>query len=409
MIMAFGLLAIAPLNSWAGEIDVLLQKLVDKGILSSTEASDIKKETQTQVKKELESAQSYAVPKWVQSIKVKGDVRTRYQYEKKEMSSSPRHRGRVRARLAATANIADDIEAGIGLASGGADPRSTNQSFQDTFQTPDIRLDYAYGQWKTPVKGLKVIAGKFGFKDYLWVPTDLLWDGDINPEGGSFNYKTALLDNVDLWINGGVWVMDELSGARDPFMKYIQSGLGFKEGGLDSKFAVTFYEPRNVRFGTLDNSASSNTMVGGKLQSSYRSVAFGSEVGYKELFGGLPFKLDERIAIFGEYVMNLDDEIIKDNLSGHAFGFRFGHGKVDKPGSWQFRYIKAKLGKDAFLDTFPDSDRFGGETGIESHEGIFEYALKKNVTLGLDFYKSWRIGSPDNKDRLVQADVTFKF
>jgi len=402
------LLANAPF-SHAGEVDVLLQVLVDKGILSSSEAAKIKTETEHYVADELKTASSYAVPKWVQSIKMKGDVRTRYQYEKRESSTSPRHRGRVRARLGIIGNMTPDIEAGVGLASGSADPRSTNQTFEDTFDTPDIRLDYAYGQWKTPLKGLKVIGGKFVRGDYLWAPTDLLWDGDINPEGGSFNYKTSLLDGIDFWTNGGVWVLDEISGERDPFMKYIQGGLGYKEGGLDGKFAVTYYDPVNVKDGALDNSASSNTKAGGRLLSNYRAVAFGTEVGYAELFGGLPFNIDERIAVFGEYVKNTDDEDIKDDLSGHAFGFLFGHKKVAGPKTWQFKYIKAKLGRDAWLDTFPDSDRWGGATDIESHEGILEIGLTKNVNLGLDYYKTWRASNPDNKERLFQADIVFKF
>ena len=63
-------------------MDVLLEKLVDKGILTPTEASIIKDETKQQVSKELVEQRSYALPEWVQKIKIKGDLRVRYQNER---------------------------------------------------------------------------------------------------------------------------------------------------------------------------------------------------------------------------------------------------------------------------------------------------------------------------------------
>ena len=42
----------------------------------------------------------------------------------------------------------EEVKVGFGLASGTNDPRSTNQSFTNSFETPDIRLDYAYATYK---------------------------------------------------------------------------------------------------------------------------------------------------------------------------------------------------------------------------------------------------------------------
>jgi len=415
--IGMGLLLSATTSLWAGEVDVLLEILVDKGILSPVEAATVKKETEQYVSEELKKGASYAVPKWVQSIKLKGDLRTRYQYEMREQSLANRHRARIRARLGLIANVNDNVEVGVGLASGGSDPRSTNQTLQDTFSHKGINLDYAYFKWLvSQLKGVTLVGGKFERKDYLWAPTDLLWDGDINPEGASVSYQTKLMDGVDLWLNGGVWVLDEreVTSAsvphNDPILKYIQAGLGFKEGIMDGKAAVTYYIPKYIRNINLDNDSETNTGTPSSgLESSYRSIAFGTEVGLNEPFGGLPFGIDQRIAVFGEYIKNTADHYVTDDLTGHAFGFLFGHKKVAGPGTWQFKYIKAKLGQDAWIDAFPDSDRFGGATDIESHEGILEIGLSKNVNLGLDYYKTWRKGSPDNKERLLQADIVFKF
>ncbi|MDD5771452.1 MAG: putative porin, partial [Candidatus Omnitrophica bacterium] len=67
--------------SYAGEIDLLLQKLVDKGVLTGAEAQQVKYETQEQVKKEIATAKSSSLPEWLQKIKLKGDLRLRYQYK----------------------------------------------------------------------------------------------------------------------------------------------------------------------------------------------------------------------------------------------------------------------------------------------------------------------------------------
>ncbi|MFA5437186.1 MAG: putative porin, partial [Candidatus Omnitrophota bacterium] len=88
--------------SFAGEIDLLLEKLVDKGVLTGAEAQQVKYETQEQVKKEIATGKSESLPAWIQNIKLKGDLRLRYQYKHEKATNDynkDTHLGRVRARL----------------------------------------------------------------------------------------------------------------------------------------------------------------------------------------------------------------------------------------------------------------------------------------------------------------------
>ena len=249
--------------TWAGEVDILVDKLVEKGILNPVEASIILDETKQQVAKEISEGKSSSLPKWVQNMKVKQDLRLRYQYEKKNASADVRNRGRLRYRLGIETKIIDQVKTGVGLATGSSDPRSTNQTFQNTFDTPDIRLDYVYAEY-TPMKGAKIIGGKFKRKPYLWAPTDLLWDGDINPEGGSLHYEKGLSQNVDGFLNTGVWVLDENGTAdrTDPFMHYAQAGAKWKGDGLDAKIASVYYGFNGVKGSDLDNEKNTNTQNG---------------------------------------------------------------------------------------------------------------------------------------------------
>jgi hypothetical protein len=322
--------------------------------------------------------------------------------------------------LGLESDVTDTVKVGAGLASGSDDPRSTNQTLDNTFDTPDIRLDYAFAQWK-PEDGMSFIGGKFGRKDYLWAPTDLLWDGDINPEGASMHFDRSLNDSVDGFLNSGVWVLEEIESGNiaaitedssedhvDPFLTYVQGGLKWKGGDLDVIAAAIYYGFHGVQGVDFPHSKDTNTKFGGSpgfLMHDYDSYGFSGEAGVKKPLG---LEKVERLAVFGDYIRNVDPS--EQNM-GWATGFKFGNKKVGKKGQWQGKYIYAWLEKDAFPDVFPDSDRLGGATNVKGHEAIFEYGLKDNIILGLDYYYSDNIKNATGRtdEHLVQSDVVFKF
>ncbi len=389
----------------AGEIDILMEKLVEKGVLSPVESQIVLDETKHQVAKEVSQGKSYALPKWVQKVNLKQDLRLRYQYEKRDVNADARNRERLRYRLGLSSSVNDRVKVGLGLASGGSDPRSTNQTFQNTFDSPDIRLDLAFAEY-TSENGFKIVGGKFKRKPYLWAPTDLMWDGDINPEGTSVNYNKSLNDNTDGFINGGVWVLDENGAAAkaDPIMFYGQAGFKSKNDTMDTQLAFTYYGYNAYKGIDPDNSRDSNSRVAGNLlQFDYDSFGISGEIGFKKPFA-LPIN---RLAIFGEYINNISDNVVED--TGYAIGFKFGDKKVKKKGQWQGKYIYANLEADAVPDTFPDSDRFGGRTDIKGSEFALSYALMKNIILSADYYIIDRIKAAADTERLFQLDLLLKF
>jgi len=407
VLLAISLIMIAVSPIYAGEVEILINKLVEKRVLTPVEAQIILDETKKQVSEELAQQKSYAVPSWAQKIKFKGDIRLRHQYERRENDTEGRNRGRVRYRLAMEAAIAETLKAGAGLASGSSDPRSTNQTLQNTFDTPDIRLDLAYIEY-SPMSNVDIVAGKFKRKNYLWAPTDLLWDGDINPEGASAHAEYSLTNAVDSFFNTGIWILDDNDQVDrpDPYLTYVQGGLTYKDDKFDGKAAVIHYGFQSVQGLALDNDSGTNTAEGGVLKYDYDSVGVSLEAGVRKLFGGLPLKIDDRIAVFYDFIHNVDAE---ENENGWAIGTKFGHKKIKGKGQWQAKYIYADLKQDAFIDAFPDSDRYGGATGVKSHEAALNYGLMKNVTLGLDYYYSKRTSTTENPEHLMQADMLVKF
>lgn len=378
-----------------GEIDILVDKLVQKGVLSPTEAQIILDETKKEVATAVAKGKSYGSPAWPQKIKLKGDFRARYQVQQKENSAN-RDRARLRFRLGTEVKVAGDTKVYAGFATGGDDPRSTNDTWDNTFETGDLRLDYAYAEHDLS-DAIKVKLGKIK-KTPFWHASDLLWDGDINPEGIAMNMKHG-----SMFFNASVLVLDEIKkDTSDPFMFVVQPGfkLGFSDD-VSLKAALTYYGFENVKGNSFEHSAETNSVDDdGNLIYDYDSIGGSLQLDVKNPLDMLPY-----FALIAEYNEACDPD--SDN-SAYMLGFKLGHKKVKKPGRWQLKYMYKELEKDAFVDFTSDSDFYGGDTGAKGHEVAFKYALRKKVILGLDYYNTKPIDG-GNKEELLQIDMVYKF
>ena len=399
----------------AGEVDTLVEKLVEKGILSRQDAVEILTEVREAARQEhaqtvAEVRQAVAsdvaarvvdLPRWISNTHVKGDFRLRYQMNDRRRSTD-RHRGRYRLRVGVVTEVTDQVHVGFGVATGGSDPRSTNQSMTNSFESPDLRLDYAYVSYR-PFGWLKLTGGKF--KNPLWVTTDLLWDSDIRPEGVSLQADWKASEWLGLFVNGGFWVLDERSSEEsDPSMAVLQPGAVIDmTDRLRLKMAATYYNFANVRGGLLDHSAGSNTInaVTGGLAHDYDAVSLAAELGLRGVSDLVPY-----CGVFGEYVSNLQTS---SDDAGFAAGLCVGHKKVRKRHQWQLKGLYRRLERDAWLDIFPDSDAYGGATNVKGWEFIATYAVFNNVSLSLDYYYMENIRGPEVAENILQLDLNVTF
>ena len=104
-------------GAMAQSSDALLDKLVEKGILTTKEANELKEETDKgfttayQVKS--------GMPDWVTSLRFTGDFRGRFEENNAENNLYiERNRYRYRVRFAAIASLIDNFEVGLRVASG---------------------------------------------------------------------------------------------------------------------------------------------------------------------------------------------------------------------------------------------------------------------------------------------------
>src|ERR1041385_1661119 len=98
--------------------DALLNKLVEKGILTTKEASDLKEESQKTASKDF--ASKLGAPEWVNRIRFGGDFRGRYDGVWQDSSNTgagsataDRDRFRYRLRYGVTMDLVDHFEVGL--------------------------------------------------------------------------------------------------------------------------------------------------------------------------------------------------------------------------------------------------------------------------------------------------------
>ncbi len=318
-------------------------------------------------------------------ISFTGDFRVREQYQKQEADAAARNRFRLRMRLAGMAGIDDQTKVNVRLATGATtEPRSNNQTLEDSFAKPGIVLDYAFIE-HSPINGLTVLAGKM--KNPIWNPTDVfagvLWDADLTPDGVALAWKST---GNESFLNAGYFVLDEI-GKTDPLSPYLialQPGIHWEPmESIAAKTAVEFYWAGNVKGRVLPNSAKTNSTT-----VDFYPVILVSE-----------FKFP-MIKAIGEIGFNGGaSSENKLGLIGLVFGNENWQGKI------QYSYIQ----KDAWLDILPDSDALGGITDIQGFRIGAKFVLSKASAFDITYYSMNRISAASNRDSLIQVDLSTKF
>ncbi len=328
-------------------------------------------------------------------ITLKGDFRYRYEYIDSE-SKIHRDRERVRSRFAVEASIPNDLKVGFGIATGGDDPVSTNQTLGKGNSTKDLRLDLAYMKWNFS-EDAQLLAGKFSNPLYRPQKSSLLWDGDWRPEGIALSWsgEHIFANTIANWIES-----DSKSDNRTLFWG-AQVGSQIEISDIKLTGALAYYDfPTSGKSAFYDDDFFGNTTVEGRYAFDYQLVEIGGDIKFS--------LLDQPAVIFGNYVRNRD---ASSNDDGWLVGV--GLGKVKKAKSWSIKYQYQELESDAVLGLFSDSDFGGGDTGTSGHKLSGALGITSNWSLGFTWFFDNRLGFADNDpavqyDRL-QIDAKFKY
>ena len=356
-----------------------------------------------------EQKQAPALPdsiKWIDKIKWGGDFRYRHETIDDDSGSTTRDRNRIRARLKMEAEVNDEWDAIFRLATGSSDsPTSTNHtlgdSSDDSFSSKEVWMDQAYANYHPEsMPGLNILAGKMGNPFYTVAKNQLIYDGDVSPEGCAVTYKWNLDDSTSAQLAGAALWLAERSTDADTSIFGVQGLLKHELLG-DSHIlgGVSYYDFGNIQGKTLAGiSANGNSTTGGVYNNDYDILEGFSEYGF--MIGELPS------AIYGSYLRNM----VSSNSGDTAWIVGARYNKAKDPGSWEASYNYRDVQRDAVVGGLNDSDFIGGGTDGSGHVFGFKYQLAKNVQAGVKYYLNEKNSSTSEDDyQLLQADLVFKF
>lgn len=330
---------------------------------TTNEVSEI--EALTQRLEKLEASQEKS--SWSEKIKFKGDLRYRYEYVEKD-GSTHKNRQRIRARLGAYADVNDWTKAGLRIRTG-QEANSGNQTIGDNWDGKGIFLDLAYMSL-APSKG-DYGSLTLGKMKYPWeTTTDLIWDGDVNPEGAAYNYELDI-DEVAIFAHAGGFKINDTSRTGDVNMFSAQIGATIPIGE----------ELEAIAGGSIfkfeDHANNFDRLVG----EGFASVT-----------------LPANLSLYGNVVGSDADD---DNMGG-CLGAK---ASIDKfSASLDYRRLEAN----AAIDAFADSDIAGGGTDVQGARLKTKYKLAKNLSLGATFIAGEIISSKTEVNTL-QLDAIVKF
>jgi hypothetical protein len=348
---------------------------------------------------------------WSDRVRLDGDFRYRYERIDPE-GSDTRRRNRIRARFNVKADISDDIEVGFGLATGGDDPVSTNQTLGGGGSTKGVGLNLAYVDWEA-TGGLHLIAGKFKNPLTRVGGQPLTWDGDWTPEGLAVKYKRDWF-----FVNGiGTFLESDSRNSNDNFTWGGQFGGSTSFGGVKLTGGVGYYSiPTKGETTTFGDPTDPGDFFGntaleagglpcGTTPDAECVYVYDYEL--TQVFAEAAFDVGEwPMLVFMDYVNNSD---ASDNDTGWMLGTKIGQAK-DR-GQMQFTYYYADKEADSMLGLITDSDFGGGGTDSKGHWLQFNYGINKSWTIGAQYFineVNLASGSKSDYNRLM-IDMQWKW
>lgn len=338
-----------------------------------------------------------AAVSWAERIRWSGDFRYRYENIDVEDKDS-RNRSRIRARTHLEADLSPTLQVGIGLATGGDDPVSSNQTIGGGGTSKDVKLDLAYFDW-SGLENTHVVGGKV--KNFLVRPAKkgLRWDGDWRPEG-----LGVIWDNDFIFAQAlGTWLEGDSKNGTE-FAWALQGGFNFKTGDFGKMKIGGGYTVFNIA-GETPIYGDSFAFYGNSFVINPITDLPEFEYDYRNWEVFAEWKI-ANFLLFANWTKNTEAD---DNDTGYLLGAKYGSAK-DK-GQWDFTYFYEKLEADATVGLLADSDFGGGGTDAKGHVFSGTYAFHKSWNFKATYFlNKVDIASDDDKDfDRLQLDLNFKF
>ena len=350
---------------------------------------------------------------WATKLKGRGDFRFRHEMIESERvvsgqaeDAADRTRQRIRARLGFDYAVTDTVKGTLLFATGGDDPRSSNQTLGGTGTRKSIGVDMAYVDWKF-MNGANLVLGKQPHP-YFRPGQSLFFDSDWNPEGGAVKFDRGMF-----FGSGYGWWLTEQFNANpagennDSNLFGAQVGMKFPLLGGETVLAAHYFDcgacqDNSPLYANNGNGNTTYTLTGSTtnlLRYDYEIVQLSAQLG-TSLFN-LPF------SFWADYAQNMASGVEYDT----AYGVGVVLGKASNAKTWEAGIAYQSLDKDALFAQIIDSDFGDGRTDSEGWFLKGGYAPVKNITLNATYFINTLnkdVGTELDYDRL-QLDLNYKF
>jgi hypothetical protein len=434
----------------AQDAGALLDLLVKKRIITDQEAEEVRGELTREVSTTAAGKLKLSDP--LTQLEIYGDARTRY--EIRNGNSGPpsalvnnpndaqqRNRHRYRLRLGVRGQLMDDWFFGLRLETSTSN-RSTNVTWGDDAGPFGKTSDGAFiGQAYLAYKGVRDLTMTVGRQPNPFVTTPMVWDGDINPEGFSQQWKhTYNLSfgggnvlsaetgegknavaaatseprkmTIDLFANFGQFVYDDnnpenplgapaVSGGRrvpenDAYLFGHQIGAKFNftpstyfqlaptiyhYSGYGNDFNTVYNGGPNFR-----NTATPPLVVTPNQTGINSLLIFNMPASFGFNIGELPAR------IFSDFAVNLDAEdralaAARPDKADQRYAYQIGVGigRIRTKGNWEINAFYQHAEQFALDPNLVDSDIFDSRVNMEGFAIQGGYALSDAVTFNLTY------------------------
>jgi hypothetical protein len=453
-------------NGHSQSADALVNKLVQKGILTEQEAKDLVVET---IQTNQVSASKWKISDAIKNIQLFGDLRFRYEYRAAENAPGSgvggdtfyRERFRYAVRIGLRGDLFDNFYYGLRLETG-SNPRSPWVTFGDNGSSPTpfaknnagINVGQAYLGWR-PTDWYEMTVGKMPMPLYV---TPMIWDGDLNPEGAAEKFKYSL-GAVDLFATFGQFDYQNTNPAHgipssDTFLLAWQLGGNVKfTKDMSLKIAPVLYNYTGLgQINGLNTPFSGQGRAG--LNTNPNGTFIFNQSGINDLLVlETPAEFNFKVAkynarVFGDFAYNFDGDAraraavratatppggnlpraITDENKAYQIGVGFGnlglvYGQTSKKGTWEARAYWQHIEQYAVDVNLVDSDFFE-RANLEGVYAAFAYSFTDciigTVRYGYASPINNRLGTGGNNSdlvnlnpirdyNLVQLDLTWRF
>lgn len=313
-------------------------------------------------------------------LTLNGDLRVRYESNFGLANARDRDRLVLRARLRGAYAINEWLAIGGQIATGdNDDPNSTDITLANFDDDLTVALDQAY--LRAVRGGLTVFAGKI---PQPFARTELVWDGDVSPQGVSGSYKVPLGGDASLKANGLYFLIDDSITGRDSrmFGGQLQAETD-PSAALKLELAAGYYDYH------LPSTAGGD--AGDFRTNRFAAGRYLSDFDLLDVIGAVQFNgLGDRwpVRIVGDYVHNFGATTGQDT----GFGLDLLVGRGSKLHDWRFGYGYAEAEVDAVLTAF-SHDNTNLASNYLQHTLLVDYVVAPNVVLNATYYR-YRAKSP---------------